>query len=284
MWDYSEKLKEHFYNPRNVGEIEKPSGVGEVGSLACGDALKLMIKVDETERITDVKFQTFGCGSAIASASALTEMIKGLTVKEAEKITNRDIAAFLGGMPEEKMHCSVMGREALEAAIADYRGIAPGKKKELEGEIVCHCFGVTDQEILRAIRENNLTTVDQVKNYTKAGGGCETCHPQIEKLIELAQGEKPEAAAPAKAPARKKLTNIQKIKLIEEILEKEIKPALRADGGDIDLIDVDGDRVLVALRGTCASCPASGFTLPNYVEAKLKEFVSDDLSVTEVKS
>jgi NifU-like protein len=137
---------------------------------------------------------------------------------------------------------------------------------------------------LRAIRENNLTTVDQVKNYTKAGGGCETCHPQIEKLIELAQGEKPEGAAPAKAPARKKLTTIQKIKLIEEILEKEIKPALRADGGDIDLIDVEGDRVLVALRGTCASCPASGFTLPNYVEAKLKEFVSEDLSVAEVKS
>jgi NifU-like protein len=282
MWNYSEKLKDHFYNPRNVGIIEAADGVGEVGSLACGDALKLMIKVDAQGRIAEAKFQTFGCGSAIASASALTEMIKGLPLEEAEKITNQDIAQYLDGMPEEKMHCSVMGREALEAAIANYRGIDLGKKEAAEGEIVCHCFGVTDQEILRTIKENGLTTVEQVKNYTKAGGGCESCHPKIAELIAAARGERVREAAPK--PPQKKLTTIQKIKLVEETLEREIRPALRADGGDVELIDIDGNQVLVALRGTCTSCPSSGFTLQNYVEGKLKEFVSDEIEVVEVKS
>jgi NifU-like protein len=282
MWNYSEKLKDHFFNPRNVGIIQNPDGVGEVGSLACGDALKLMIKLDEKGRISDAKFQTFGCGSAIASASALTEMIKGKTLEEAEKITNQDIADYLDGIPEEKMHCSVMGWEALEAAIANYRGVERGGKEE--GEIVCQCFGITDKEILRAIKANGLTTVEEVKNYTKAGGGCETCHPKIEALIALAQGEQKQEAPTEVPPTKKRLTNIQKIKLVEETLEREIRPALKADGGDIDLIDMDGNRVFVALRGMCSACPSSGYTLEKYVETKLREFVSDDLVVVEVKS
>ena len=169
MWEYTDKLKEHFFNPRNVGEIEAPDGVGEVGSLACGDALKLTFKLDENGRIKDAKFKTFGCASAIATSSVLTEMIKGLSVDEAAQITNRDIADYLGGLPEQKMHCSVMGREALEAAIENYR-TGGRKKHELEGNVVCTCFGVTDREIDRVIRENNLTSVEEVTNYCKAGG------------------------------------------------------------------------------------------------------------------
>jgi NifU-like protein len=245
-----------------------------VGSIACGDALKLTFKLDENGKIKDAKFKTFGCASAIASASALTEIIKGKTIEEVEKITNQDIVDFLGGLPEQKMHCSVMGRQALEQAIANYRGTS-AKQKEDEGKIICECFGVTDHEIERAVRENNLTTIEEVTNYTKAGGGCGNCHEAIEKIIARVRA-KPEEAAPPK------LTNIQKIKMIEETIEREIRPALQKDGGDIELIDVVANRVLVAKRGACSFCKASEQTLKNFMEAKLRELVSSDLTVEEV--
>ncbi|MDA8163524.1 MAG: Fe-S cluster assembly protein NifU [Desulfobacteraceae bacterium] len=279
MWEYTDKVKEHFLHPRNVGEIEKPDGVGEVGSLACGDALKLTIKVAEG-RIADAKFKTFGCASAIASSSALTEMIKGKTLDEAAKITNQDIAEFLGGLPKEKMHCSVMGREALEAAIANYRGIP---LPMAQGELVCECFGVTDLEIRRAIEENKLRTVEEVTNFTKAGGGCGKCHDRIQELIDAAAKEAAGKEQPPAERPRKRLTNIQKMKMIEEVLEREIRPALRKDGGDIQLIDVDGDFVTVSLRGACVSCVASQATLKEYVEKKLREQVLDSLIVEEEK-
>jgi NifU-like protein len=274
MWDYTEKVKDHFLHPRNVGEVENPDGTGEVGSLACGDALKLTFKLDEQKRIRDVKFKTFGCASAIASSSALTEMIRGMTLEEAEKVSNEDIARYLGGLPKEKMHCSVMGRDALERAIASYRGEA---EKKGEGEIVCECFGVTDVEIERVVRENNLTSVEDVTNFTKAGGGCGGCHERIKEIIDEVHG-KPYVVE--RKPAR--LTNIQKMKLIEETLDREIKPSLRKDGGDIELIDVEGNTVLVRLLGTCSSCIASEVTLKHYVESKLRELVTPELVVGEV--
>jgi NifU-like protein len=273
MWEYTEKVKEHFLNPRNAGEVEDANAVGEVGSMACGDALKLSLKVDENGKIADAKFQTFGCASAIASASALTEMLRGKTVEEAEKITNQDIADFLGGLPKEKMHCSVLGRQALEQALAHYKG---EPLKEQEGEIVCECFGVTDLEIERAIRENDLSTVEEVTNYTKAGGGCESCHDTIREIIAGVRAEEKPVAKP-------KLTNIQKIRMIEETIEREIRPSLKHDGGDIELVDVIGNRVLVATRGACAVCRASEQTLKNFVESKLQELVLPELVVEEVQ-
>lgn len=278
MWEYTDKVQEHFLNPQNVGEIENPSGIGDVGSLACGDALKLTLSIDENEVITDAQFKTFGCASAIASSSALTIMVKGMTVDEAEKLTNDDIADFLGGLPKEKMHCSVMGREALEAAIADYRGII---LPMAEGEVVCDCFGVTDLEVIRAINESDLRSVEEITNFTKAGGGCGKCEDKLRDILQATISGAP--IQPVQVDGPKRMTTLQKIKKIEEVLEREIKPALKKDGGDIELVDVDGDFVMVSLRGACTSCAKSQTTLKEYVEKKLRELVLDSLIVEEAK-
>lgn len=275
MWEYTDKVKDHFLNPRNVGTIEDPDGVGEVGSLACGDALTFYFKLDENGKIKEATFQTFGCASAIASSSALTEMVKGLTLEEAKKITNEDIAEYLGGLPKEKMHCSVMGRDALEKAISCYLN---EPEKKVEGEIVCECFGVTDLEIERVVRENHVTTIEGVTDYVKAGGGCGNCHDRIQEIIDTILGT--ERPVKKKAPA---LTNLQKIKLIEESIEREINPTLKKDAGRLELVDVDGNRVLVRMGGSCASCVKSPVTLKHYVESKLRELVAPELVVEEVQ-
>jgi NifU-like protein len=281
MWDYTDKVLDHFRNPRNVGYIKNPDGVGEVGSMACGDALRLMFKLDDQGRIADVKFQTFGCGSAIASSSALTEMIKGKTLEEAEKVTNLDIVKYLGGLPEQKMHCSVMGREALEAAIENYRTGAD-TKVSLEGKVVCVCFGVTEEKIKRAIIDNGLTTVEQVTNYTKAGGGCGGCKDQIAEIIkELVQkGEIKPKGEPAQS---KRMTNLERIRLIQNIFEEEIKPDLAMHGGNIELVDVEGNRVVVSLKGTCEDCCIANVTIKDFVEPKLRQHLSEDIIVVEEK-
>jgi len=277
MWEYTEKVKEHYRNPRNVGEIENPDGTGEVGSIVCGDALKLTLKV-KNGVIADAKFKTFGCGSAIASASALTEMIKGRKVEEAAKITNQDIADFLGGLPREKMHCSVLGREALEAALADWRGEKPRAKQAEAGDrIVCECFQVTEDMIRRVARANDLRTVEDVTNFTKAGGGCGKCVPEIEKILAELGGR----AAPP--PPKRALTNLQRIRLIEAALDGEVRPSLQQDGGDLELVDVAGKKVTVRFQGTCSSCPASGVTLRELVEKRLREAVGEALEVEEAR-
>jgi NifU-like protein len=270
-------VQQHFMQPQNVGEVENPSGTGDVGSLACGDALKLTIKVDENDIIVDAKFKTFGCASAIASSSVLTELIKGMPVDEAARITNEDIAEALGGLPKEKMHCSVMGREALEAAIADYRGVI---LPMAQGEVVCECFGVTDLEVIRAIRESGLRSVEEITNFTKAGGGCGKCEDRLREILQQTVEGLAKKSMPVK---EQRMTTLQKIKKIEEVIEREIRPTLRKDGGDIELKDVDGDFVTVSLRGACAGCQSSRTTLKEYVEKKLREQVADSLIVEEEK-
>jgi len=274
MWDYTEIVQDHFLNPRNVGVIEDADGIGDVGSLSCGDALKFYFKLGDDGRIAKATFMTFGCASAIASSSALTLMVIGLTLEEAEKITNEDIADYLGGLPKEKKHSSVMGREALEASIANYRGVELPQK---EGEVVCECFGVTDVEIIRAINESNLKTLEEVMNFTKAGGGCGKCEDRIQEIIDETRASTSNII-PLKVP---RMTNMQKIKKIEDLFEREIRPNLKRDGGDIELVDVDGDDVYVALRGACVSCAKSQITLKEYVEKKLREEVLETLTVKE---
>ncbi|SOB57684.1 Nitrogen fixation protein NifU [Pseudodesulfovibrio profundus] len=282
MWEYTDKVKEHFLNPRNAGKIEDADGVGEVGSLACGDALTLYIKVDDGV-ITDAKFQTFGCASAIASSSALTEMLIGKPVEEAEKLTNKDIAEYLGGLPREKMHCSVMGQEALEQAIKNMRGEAPPQAVHShEGELICECFGIFDEEILRAIKENDLKTVEDVTNFTKAGGGCGKCIDDLERLLKEAKGEGVcETPNEGETFPAQGMTNIQRMHLIESVIEDEIRPILQADGGDIVLQDIDKTEVIVKFLGMCSNCPSSQLTLNNLVEGKLKEKVDPSITVRE---
>lgn len=280
MWEYTDKMREHFINPRNVGEIADASAVGEVGSLACGDALKLYLKVDDNDRIVDAKFQTFGCASAIASSSALTEMIKGKTVDEALHVSNQDIAEFLGGLPKEKMHCSVMGKEALEAAVASLRGLPVAPHQE--GEVVCECFGVTDETIKRAILENKLTTVEEITDYTKAGGGCGKCLEALADILAETRGQK-KPLKPLEIVKPAGLSNLQRMKLVAKIIDEEISPSLQKDGGDIELVDIDGKHVMVKLRGACSSCKSSQLTLKQFVEQRLRDAVEPDIIVEEVR-
>lgn len=300
MWNYSEKVFDHFMNPRNVGEIEEPDGVGEVGSMACGDALRLSFKLDAEGRIADAKFQTFGCGSAIASSSVLTEMVKGKTLEDAAKITNQDIAEELDGLPREKMHCSVMGREALEAAMIDhYKRLGRGVPCNLLNQAteLCHCFQVSKDTVIEAIFNHRLEDVEDVTNYTKAGGGCGDCHHDIgdilrdcwdkiergvapapkadDSLVQL--GSMPAAPAVDHDPADKEI-----VARIQELLTEDISVALRNDGGDIEFVRFSQNKVFVRLTGNCAACKASEATIKGYVEAQLREFVSEDLEVIEV--
>jgi NifU-like protein len=305
MWDYTDKVKDYFFNPKNAGVLEEANAVGEVGAIACGDALKLMLNVDPvTQVILDARFQTFGCGSAIASSSALTELIIGKTLQEALTLSNQDIADFLGGLPPEKMHCSVMGYEALQAAIANFNGEVWSDDHD-EGALVCKCFGIDEGVIERAVKMNKLTTIEQVTAYTKAGGGCLTCFDRLEELLvktneelvleglipehdayrpgtsaakeikaKVQQARKEAAAAEQTSPlapisplppASASMTNLQKIRLIEETIE-ELRPFLRKDGGDCELVDVDNANVLVKLSGACVGCQMASVTVSGIQE------------------
>jgi len=269
MWDYSETLKEHFFNPRNAGAVADANAIGEVGSLSCGDALRLTLKVDAAnDTILEAGFQTFGCGSAIASSSALTEIVKGMTVDAALEVSNQDIADFLDGLPPEKMHCSVMGREALQAAVANYRGEV-WKDDHEEGALVCKCFAVDAVMIEDTIRANGLSTVEEVTNYTKAGGGCSACHEPIEEILTKVLAEQgktfdPTAAAPP--PAGKpqsggaRLGNLARIRRIENAIEA-MRPNLQRDHGDVELVDIDGRNVFVNMTGACSGCQMAATTL-----------------------
>ena len=274
MWKYSDKVIDHYRNPRNVGKIDNADVIGEAGSLACGDSLKLYLKIKDGI-VTDAKFQTFGCGSAVASSSMLTEMIIGKHIDEVRKITNADIAEQLDGLPPEKMHCSVMGHEALEDALKKYYdeeiefNISDTEKKQ---RIVCTCFNVTEDVIKEAIEINNLTTLEEVTNYTKAGGACGRCKGDIQRLIDKY----------SKKENKPKLSPAQLILKINKVIETVIAPELQKDGRDIELVDIDGNTVYVKLQGRCSACKNSTLTLKSFVETTLKDKVSNDIEVVQV--
>lgn len=316
MWDYTDKVKDHFLHPRNARVIEDANAVGDVGSIICGDALRLMLKIDPvTEVIEDASFQTYGCGSAIASSSALTEMLKGKTLKEAEKITNQEIVDYLGGLPPEKMHCSVMGREALDAAIANYHGQSYENSHD-DGELVCHCFGVGINKIKKAVWENHLTTVEEVTNYTKAGGGCGSCKMRIEEIIDEVWVDLEKCGVPrpghaptpipsitvststTSSPAFSSIGTVASAKsataavnaqidektksspIYDDVVKilKEVSDGL-TDGSKVELDAISGADVIVKLEGPASAGMMKDMTL-GYLKQKLTDGTGRQINVT----
>jgi NifU-like protein len=317
-WEYSEKTKKLFMDAvhgkpgTHLGEIENPDGLGEHGSIACGDAMRFTFRVRRhptdplKDVITDAQYLTFGCTSAIASSEALCALItqREYTPIEALKIQNKDIVEYLEGLPEQKIHCSVMGAEALEAAVfnwAQKRGvdlnelgidIRPDEKEE--GRVVCKCFSLTEPYIKRKVQELGLKTIPDITNAIKAGGACMSCHHipgGLQDLLDEAWGvqpsrlrEQPEPPVGAEGAAQREteLSPFQFMKQVEKTMDDYVRPMLRHDGGDAEIIDIKGTMVFVRLAGACAGCAAAGQTLSMLIETTLKDTVDERIKVIQV--
>ncbi len=188
-WAYTDAVKEHFMNPKNILMDEgnyQEDGRGVTGNVKCGDEMIVVIKVDKEKGIiTDCKWKTFGCASAIASTSVLSEMVKGMKLEDAYNLSARDINKALGGLPEHKIHCSVLGDKALRLAINDYymrNGMEDRVKKE-EERVVCQCMNITDHEIEHAVLEG-ARTFNHLQEMTKVGTGCGECKDEVMQLLE----------------------------------------------------------------------------------------------------
>ena len=316
-WNYSEKTKQLFMDAvhgkpgTHMGEIEAPDGFGEHGSIACGDALRFTFRVRRhptdplQDIIIDARYLTFGCTSAIAASEALCRVIEEgqFTPVRALKITNADIVAYLDGLPQQKIHCSVMGAEALEAAVFNWSqkrgvdlaklGIVSNVEAKEEGRIVCNCFGLSEPYIKRQIRALGLKTIPEITGAIKAGGACMSCHHSpggLQDLLDEAWGResKPGEAEPAGLPPRKEepsapaISPFQFSKKVERTIEEYIRPLLQRDGGDLELVDIKGTLVYCRLTGACAGCGGSSFTMKLTVEQVLKDTVDPRIRVITV--
>jgi NifU-like protein len=312
-WEYSEKTTQLFMDAvhgkpgTHMGEIKNADGVGEHGSIACGDALKFTFRVERNEEdptkdiIVEARYLTFGCTSAIAASEALCIIVeqKHLTPIEALKITNQDIVEYLDGLPKQKIHCSVMGAEALDAAVFDWakkRGI---DLKELgvdvhedemdEGRVVCDCFSMTEPYIRRKIKELGLKTIPQISDAIKAGGACMACHHKqggLQDILDDIWGAGGSSVASQDSGADAKaavLSPYQLGKSIEKTMDEYVRPMLQQDGGDVDIIDIKDNLVYVKLVGACASCVGAAMTLKNLVEKTLKDRVDERIRVIAVE-
>lgn len=188
---YSATLKEHFFNPKNFVRKDQPefeaNGVGEVGSPACGDVMKMWVKINpDTEVIKDCGWKTFGCGSAIASTSVLSQMIKGMNIKKALKISPQDIQKKLGGLPQVKIHCSVLGDKALEGAIDDYFKNTEqfDRIKNKDQHIVDEQTQTTQQDIEKAVKNKKATSFKQLQEQTKVGAGNKEAEKKARKIFK----------------------------------------------------------------------------------------------------
>jgi NifU-like protein len=322
-WEYSEKTKRLFMSAvhgepgTHLGEIEDPDGFGEHGSIVCGDAMRFTFRVERhptdptKDAITEARYLTFGCTSAIAASEALCAIIeeRRLTPIEALQIKNSDIVEYLEGLPKQKIHCSVMGAEALESAVfnwAQKRGVDLEKlgidihpDEKAEGRIVCKCFSLSEPYIRRKIKELNLRTIPEITNAIKAGGACMSCHHVpggLQDLLDEAWGKDtdalrilpaagfpgPDAAPPDTSGPEPALSPYQFSKKIEKAVEEYIRPMLMRDGGDVEIVDIKDSLIYCRLRGACAGCAAASQTLKLMVEKTLKEMVDQRIRVIEV--
>lgn len=310
-WDYSDKVLKLFMDAvkgaegTHMGEVENPDGFGEHGSIVCGDTLRFSFRVDRhpddptMDIITEARYLTFGCTSAIATSEALCTLLESerKTPLEALKVTNQDLITFLGGLPEQKIHCSVMGAEALQKAVADWAEKRSVDLPELmpemvhsnedDGRIVCKCFSVTEPYLRRKIRELGLKSIDEITNALKAGGSCTACHHAPDGLQDLldeiwGMQSHPVETARETAIAQKELSPYKLGQLIEQALEQHVRPALQADGGEIELVDIKGIQVYCRLTSACSNCATSAKTMKLLVEGQLKERVDTRLQVIAI--
>lgn len=314
VWEYSEKTTKLFLDAvagkpgTHLGEVENPDGVGEHGSIACGDALRFTFRVDRHEAdptrdvIVEAKYLTFGCTSAIASSEALCAIIEAGTYTpiQALKITNQDIIEFLEGLPNQKIHCSVMGAEALEAAVFNWAqkrnvdlselGLDIHPEEQEEGRLVCQCFSSTEPYLKRKIQELGLKTITEITAAIKAGGACGSCHHAPGGLQDILdeiwgrQATQDTARTVAERPVEEDqvLSPYQRNKKIEYVIDQYIRPMLKRDGGDFEIIDIKDDLIYGQLKGACTGCAGASQTLKMVVERTLRDRLDEKLRVISV--
>ncbi|EKG4621305.1 iron-sulfur cluster assembly scaffold protein [Campylobacter coli] len=313
IWDeYSQKVQDRMNNPQHMGEFSKEDAkarnakliVADFGAESCGDAVRLFWLVDEkTDKIIDAKFKSFGCGTAIASSDTMVDLCIGKTVDEAVKITNLDVEFAMRDNPEtpavppQKMHCSVMAYDVIKQAAAHYKGISP---EDFEDQIiVCECARVSLGTIKEVIKLNDLHTVEEITQYTKAGAFCKSCikpggHEKrdyylVDILAETrAEIDREKLKNTMKSDvAFDEMTVVGQLKAVESVLDAEIRPMLHNDGGDLEVIDIqkaEGAAIDVYIRylGACSGCSSgSGATL-YAIETILQEELSPNIRVMPV--
>jgi len=312
IWDeYSQKVTDLMNNPQNMGEItqEKADEMGaklivaDFGAESCGDAVRLYWAVDtKTDKILSSKFKSFGCGTAIASSDTMAELCKDKTVDEAVKITNIDVELAMRdnpdtpAVPPQKMHCSVMAYDVIKKAAAQYKGV---DMESFEEEvIVCECARVTLSTLQEVIRLNDLTTIEQITDYTKAGGFCKSCikpggHEDKEVYLVdlLSDYEKEKVASTATLGNDNSatlgdfgtMTIVQRLKAVEKVVDDNIRQMLVADGGDMEILDIkeNGENIDIYIRylGACSGCASSSTDTLAGIENILQTKLSDKIRV-----
>ncbi len=308
LWEsYSSKVNDRMLNPRHLGEItgadaEKLGArlvVADWGAEVCGDAIRAFWAVDpRTNRILEARFKTFGCGTAIASSDMMCEMIVGKTVDEAMKITNIDVERALrdeestAAIPPQKMHCSVMAYDVIRKAAAAYKGVDMDSLEE--EEIVCQCARVSLRTVKEVIRINNLTTIEDITHYTKAGAFCKSCirpgghearrHYLVDILREVRAEMEREKAGPAGEPRSfASLGLIQKHRAVEKVLDEKVRPALLRDGGNLEVMDMKDENgtteIYIRYSGACKGCPSAQIGTLDFIEDFLQKELDRNIRV-----